>query len=117
MKNVFNIVKFLVTLAANVVVTMTEIAFWLLSGLRFVFKLIVGLWGARSAIRGGVVTCPRGHVFSLVGQVYECTSCGYTYENSSILKCENPECRAPIAPYVNCPVCGLSVLNPFRIHI
>ena len=115
MKSIFNIAKVIVTLAANVVITAVEIVFWVFAGVRFVIRMVAALWGARGAIRNGVVTCPRGHTFPLLGQVYECTACGYTYEHDgSLLHCPHPECNAPIAPYVNCPTCGLSVRNPFR---
>lgn len=117
MKQIFQLVKTVAALIANILITAVEAIFWVLAGVRFVAKLIAGLWVARSAIADGTVTCPRGHTFSLVGQVYECTACGYTYEHDgSLIRCPSVECRAPIAPYVNCPVCGLSVPNPFRIH-
>ena len=115
MKSFFNLLKAVAMLAVALVLILIEAVFWVLAGIRLLFTVISGLWHARRALGRGEAVCPRGHVFLLAGQVYECSACGYTYEaTGSLLLCPNPECNAPVASFVNCPTCGLSVRNPFR---
>ncbi len=114
MKNVFSFIKVIVTLAIKLVLLLFEAVFWVIhAGLCF-FGIGRDMVKAGRSMQGGVLHCPRGHAVPLgAGQVYECGACGFVYEGSFLI-CPNPECQAPITPYVNCPVCGLSIRSPFR---
>lgn len=93
------------------------------AGWRFVFGALGFLHGgsllafdfakSRRSLKAGVLHCPRGHAIETEGGVYQCSRCSFTY-SGSLLLCRNPECTAPVTPYVDCPDCGISVRNPYR---
>lgn len=73
----------------------------------------IDLVRARRSLRGGTLHCPRGHAIETEGGVYRCARCNFCYRGS-IWVCGSVECGAT-TPYVDCPDCGLSVRNPYRL--
>ena len=94
------------------IIIIFEGCFWLM---HFAYVVSVKIFDANRAlqtVQGGALHCPEGHLIETEDEAYECTVCNYTYIGS-IWICANPECRA-VTPYVNCPICGISVRNPYR---
>lgn len=117
-------VKFILRLALSIarllyrcLVFAVEAFFWCLHGLSSLFGF--GKQAVRSAraLATGVVRCPDGHEIPITAgdTVHACTSCGFRYRGSPLL-CPSSECEAPVASYVSCPTCSLSVSSPFRGH-
>jgi hypothetical protein len=89
--------------------------------------LFLGGWGALQVRRqladrklakttllpDGRVLCPDGHPVDTEGGLYECTRCKFVY-TGSIWHCANPECPAPVTPFIHCPICRQSIRNPYR---
>ena len=107
---------------ADLAVALLDVAmqalFWLWHGLAQAVVIIHDAVLARRTMKGGRLHCPRGHEIPLdltddPDLVLTCEACGFSYAGSA-LHCSNPECLAPITPYLNCPTCGLSVRNPYR---
>jgi len=104
------------SLVISLVVGVFEGVFWVFHALGQGLIISHDAIKARSTLHQGVLHCPRGHPIPTEGedQVFECQSCGYTY-SGSVWQCQNPECGASITPYTDCPTCGLSVRNPYRL--
>lgn len=96
----------------NLIITILEGCFWLMYMFYVIFIKIFDANQARNSIQNGILHCPEGHPIPTEGEVYECVTCNFTYIGS-IWICANPECKA-VTIYVNCPVCGISVRNPYR---
>lgn len=113
----FRLARFLVVLAYRLAVGAVEGVLWILLGVKSLVGFGVQVGKSAKAAATGVLRCPDGHAI-LIGRgdtVHACTACGFRYRGSP-LACPNPECEAPIAAYVSCPTCGLSVSSPFRGH-
>ncbi|MEQ8272350.1 MAG: hypothetical protein RKU31_01725 [Deltaproteobacteria bacterium] len=105
----------LAALLWTIAVSLAEAMFWavhlLIGGVRIGVDAVL----IRRRASGGVLTCPRGHHFSVSDDdniEIEC-SCGWRSKGNA-LKCANPECTERSAPFVSC-WCGLSVRNPYRL--
>lgn len=79
-------------------------------------RLLGSFAESRKRLRGGVLRCPVGHEVETEGQTYRCDACGFVYGggDASIWLCGNPACGA-VTPWVDCPTCGLSCRNPYRL--
>ena len=97
----------------KLLVAVAESVFWIIRGGSTFFHFAADTLHARASLTDGELRCPREHVIAMDSEMCECASCGFTYEGS-IWVCANPECGL-IAPYVDCPTCGLSVRNPYRL--
>ncbi len=104
----------LAALSWTVAVSLAEAMFWVVHLLIGGARIGVDAVLARRRTRGGMLTCPRGHQFPITadGIEIEC-ACGWR-SKGNVLKCANPECTEPNAPFVSC-WCGLSVRNPYRL--
>lgn len=97
----------------SIMVSTFELLFRLNRGAKDVSIKVDDYLKARQLLGPGGIVCPNGHCFPVEGEVYECLACGWVY-TGSIFNCTNPECGAT-TQYVNCPECGLSVRNPYRL--
>lgn len=86
-------------------------ACWLLLRLLVIcFDVILAAW----RLRHGRLRCPAGHDIATEG-TFRCSYCDYMYAGPlAAFRCENTECDAPAAAFVDCQVCGLSSRVPFR---
>ncbi len=100
------------TFALRLLLAAVESLFWILSAGLAALGIGGDALRSRKALVAGTASCPAGHSFPTEGGTYECGQCSFVYRGS-IWACGNPECRAT-TPYVNCPVCGLSVRSPYR---
>ncbi len=107
------LVFLLFKLSFKLALFLLEVVFWCLFLLKQLFLKLFDLGKAARSVKDGILRCPRGHEIPTFGGKYECSECGWV-SDSPIYECRNPECRA-ITPYINCPTCGLSVRNPFRV--
>jgi len=98
--------------SVNLLLFLFEVMFWLAYFIRHFVSFVMDAHTGLKNAKGGVLLCPHGHEISLEGGVYKCEACGFVYEGN-IHVCPNPECGAT-TPYVECPVCHLSVRNPLR---
>jgi rubredoxin len=98
-------------LAWNVLVFPFEALLWLQYGSRHALNATADVVKLGRVATEGLF-CPRDHPVPTVG-TYECTACGFVYQGD-VWVCPNPECPAPVATYVHCPTCSLSVRNPYR---
>ncbi len=114
-KATFKLGRFLLGLAWRLATFTVEAALWLFLGVKSLFGFGRQLSRSARAAATGVVYCPDGHAIPIgTGDVvHSCSSCGFRYRGSPLV-CPNPECEAPVAAYVDCPTCGLSVSSPFR---
>lgn len=113
MRGTIKFIWWIIKLTVKAMLLVSEAMFWLLAGLRWVTLVGIDLVRARRSMKGGVLYCPDGHEIPTDNIICECTACGFTYKGS-LLKCPNPECTAPVTPFIDCPECGLSVRNPYR---
>lgn len=89
-----------------------EALLWCIFGAR---QLSTWAHDARRGYRSlsGGFHCPAGHPIATDDVALRCDACGFTYRGS-IWRCPNPECRLP-SSFVDCPTCGRSVRNPYRL--
>lgn len=104
----------LLSLLVTTIALFVEAGLWVLHLARELGAIAGDFAKARTTMRGGELYCPRGHVIPLDGEVYECSSCGFVWEGSSMLRCPNVECQARATAIVFCPTCRLSRRNPYR---
>ena len=103
-----------VGLLFNVAAFIVEAIIWRCYVLITLGVTLADYFAARRALTpDGKLKCPQGHVFEIEYIRCRCDACRFEYFGSP-LRCENPECKAPSAPFVNCTECGLSVRNPHR---
>lgn len=96
---------------ARILLVLLEGLFWLVLTVVRGTAVFRDAWRSRPAFVGPL-RCPAGHEVPTEGGPFQCSACSYTYEGS-ILVCGHAECGAT-TPFVDCPVCGLSVRNPYR---
>lgn len=110
-RGLFSIVWKLLKLGWWLLVTVGEGLFWLLHGMRFLFRFGRDLHHARKQMKDGSLTCPVGHAVVTEPGPWLCQACGFTYLGS-VFVCGNEQC-ATSASYVSCQICGLSCPSPF----
>jgi rubredoxin len=114
MRIVFAILDLLIALALWCV----EGCFWLLRFLIGAYMFGRDIMHSRQVVRGNLIRCPSGHTFAIEGEelTFQCQTCGFVYSgrDASQLCCPNPDCPSPVTGHIECPVCGLSVANPYR---
>ncbi|MFA5061675.1 MAG: hypothetical protein WC526_00835 [Patescibacteria group bacterium] len=108
-----------IRITARLALLLLESAFWLFHAVRWLVTIADDFFKAKRLMPAGELHCPRGHLVlpAREKQVAKCEACGWTFEASGfdILVCKNPECVSPQTSYINCPTCGLSVRNPYRL--
>ena len=109
MKMIWHMLVFSVRLSVHA----AALFWWCLYIARAGTGVLRELWSNRTVLAGGPLVCPNGHTIETDNQRVRC-SCGWV-QDGSLLYCDNPECDAKTASFVNCPTCGLSVRSPGRV--
>lgn len=106
------VLKMMLTVMVGLLVSAVEGVCWLIFGIGQTLHLTGEVIDARRRLAGGL-HCERGHIVPTVG-TWECGLCHFRWEGS-VWRCANPECHA-VTSFIPCPVCRLSVRNPFRFE-